>query len=386
MLATLEIIMTKLLTLIEQKIEEFTSMRHYLHQIPELGYEEQETSAFVRKKLMEYGYEIFPSIAKTGVVALLDTGRAGKTLAFRADMDALPIKEETGLPYQSKNAGKMHACGHDGHTATLLAVAWLLQQLKSELSGKIKIIFQPAEEGGKGSLAMINEGILENPKVDAIFGYHNWPGLPEGVIAVRSGAILAGSGRFEITVHGKSGHMAMRKDNVNAVTIGARMVSQMDQICNELNPEFAVFNILSFSGGVARSDIMGVYYIASSEVLEEIKQKIGKVCKETAEAHGATVDIAFKGFHPPTINSLNETNLLLKAARHLYDQGKIKELSSCMMVAEDFSEYLQRIPGAFFLVGSGERAHSVHTSHFDFNDCIIPIAAALFCQIALESA
>ena len=191
--------MIQLLPLFKEKTEEFTSIRRHLHQIPELAYEEKETSAFVRQKLVEYGYEIQTVIAKTGVVALLDTGKPGKTIALRADMDALPIQEETGLPYQSKNKGKMHACGHDGHTTTLLAVAWLLQQIKSDLSGKIKLIFQPAEEGGKGSLAMINEGVLENPKVDAIFGYHNWPGLPEGMVALRSGTLLAGNGRFEIT-------------------------------------------------------------------------------------------------------------------------------------------------------------------------------------------
>lgn len=384
--------MIRLLSFIEQKAEDFFSIRRQLHQIPELGYEERETSSFIRKKLTEYGYESLEILAKTGIVAILDTGKPGKTLAFRADIDALPINEETGLSYQSKNTGKMHACGHDGHTATLLALAWLLQQepVKSALSGKIKLIFQPAEEGGKGSLKMIKEGVLENPQVDAIFGYHNWPGLPEGVIAARSGPILAGSGRFEVAIHGQLGHMAMRKEGVNAITTGARMVSQIDQMCDELDPKCAVLNILSFNGGSrekgmsAHSDIMGVYYVESADILEEIKQKVVKICEEIAQTHGATVDVSFKQFHPPTVNSHNETQLVLDNARLLYGGGGVRELSSCMMVAEDFSEYLQRVPGCFFLVGAGENAPSVHTSQFDFNDRIIPIVAALFAQLAIE--
>lgn len=192
---------------VKDSIKEFVpraiAIRHELHQIPELKYEEFKTSAFISSILKSYGCEVTTGIAKTGLVTVIDSGKPGKTVALRADIDALPLKENTHLSYQSQHSDRMHACGHDGHTATLLLVAQVLQEIKDQFCGKVKLIFQPAEEGGKGSLAMINDGVLEDPKVDAIFGYHNWPGLALGKVGTRAGTILVATGRFEILIRGR---------------------------------------------------------------------------------------------------------------------------------------------------------------------------------------
>lgn len=376
--------------LIKRNLPEAIEARHYLHQIPELKYEEFKTSAFIAEKLKSFGCDVSTGIGKTGIVALIDSGKPGKTVALRADMDALPIQEATNIYYRSVHEGRMHACGHDGHSATLLTVAWLLQQMKDQFIGKIKLIFQPAEEGGKGSLAMIQDGVLESPKVDAIFGYHNWPGLAEGKVGVRVGGILAGNGRIEITIHGKIAHTAMPQNAINPVTIGAKLITSLDSFRNKYNSNAAIINVTHFQGGNpsgAMSDqakIIALYYVEDEALLSKIKSDVQVMSEQISKEYHAIIKSDFFEWHSPTINTPVETELLLNIAHSYLPSEDVIELNSCKMAAEDFSEYLKRVPGCFFLIGAGETAAPVHTTEFDFPDKIIPIAAKLLCLTAIN--
>ena len=272
----------------------------------------------------------------------------------------------------------MHACGHDGHTATLLLVARILQQIKSQLTGKIKLIFQPAEEGGKGSSAMIEGGVLEDPAVDAIFGYHNWPGLPLNAVATRIGCILAGSGRFEITLHGKRAHLADPQSTINPVIIGAGIVQEIAA----LSIPMTIINLLGFNSGdwtqgtSEQAEIVGCYFIEGKEPYLQLKHSIELIV-------GKLGSVVFHEFQSPTINTASETEMLFFAA-HTIGITNIQRLQACKMAAEDFSEYLKHVPGCYFLIGAGESAPSLHTALYDFPDEILALIAQLMVQIALE--
>ncbi len=369
-------------------LPEIIQIRHDLHKIPELAYNEIKTSAYIAKVLQEYGYEVQQNVGKTGIVAILDSGLPGPTVALRADMDALPFQENNNLPYKSIHANVMHACGHDGHCATLLAVAYILQKIKHQLKGKIKLIFQPAEEGGKGSLAMINEGALTD--VTAIFGYHNWPGLPTGIIGVKDGPILAGNGRFEISINGKIAHTSQPENAINPVIIGSIIINELEKYRIGLDNKQIIINVTHFSGGMpngAMSDsgkIIGLYYVDSPQSIEEIQKQINFMCKQIADSSGAMVKVLFTGFLSPTINTPQETLLVLNAAKKLLPDKNIQILERCMIASEDFSEYLKMVPGCFFLVGAGEKHSPVHTPQFDFNDDIIANAALVLSQSAID--
>lgn len=362
----------------KQFITDAIKIRHHLHQIPELKYEEKQTSAFIAEVLISYGYKIQEGVGGTGVVAILDSGNSGRTIAFRADIDALPITESTGVSYQSRHQGIMHACGHDGHTATLLLVSRVLQQIKSQLRGKIKLIFQPAEEGGKGSSAMIQDSVLKNPVVDAIFGYHNWPGLPLNSLATRTGCILTGSGRFEISIHGKRAHLSSPRDAINPVTIGANIVKEIEA----LSIPMTIVNLLGFNSGdwtqgtSVQTEIVGCYFVERAEAYLKLKQRIESIVGEFGS-------VAFHEFQSPTINTASETEIVFSSA-HKAGITKIQRLENCKMAAEDFSEYLKIVPGCYFLMGAGESKEALHTPLYDFPDEILAPAAQLMIQIAME--
>lgn len=373
---------------LENNMSNFIKIRHDLHQIPELAYQEIKTGAYIIKVLEDYGYEVIKNIGKTGFIAILDTHVPGETIALRADMDALPFQENNPLPYKSTHKNVMHACGHDGHCATLLAVAFVLQKIKKQLKGKIKFIFQPAEEGGKGSLAMINDGVLAN--VNAIFGYHNWPGLPVGVIGIKDGPILAGSGRFEIFIKGKTAHTSQPENAINPVILSSKIINELEKFRSTLDKTLGIINITHVNAGLdsgAMSDngkIIGLYYVDSPETIEKIKQKVHLISEDVCSSYHASVNIQFSEFLSPTINTSKETLLVLNAAKKIVDNEKIEILEKCMIASEDFSEYLKSVNGCFFLVGAGLEHSPVHTPQFDFNDQIIFNAAAVLSQSVVD--
>lgn len=376
---------------INEILPEVIQIRSKLHEIPELKYEEFKTSSLISQTLQQFGYEIQTGIGKTGIVAILDTGKPGKTIAVRADMDALPLDEPKHNKNLSQHPGVMHACGHDGHCATVLAVAYALRQIKSKLQGKVKFIFQPAEEGGKGSTAMIDAGVLKNPTVDEIYGYHNWPGLPAGLVATRVGAILVGNGSINIAIDGKPSHMAQPENAINPVIIGAELTTALNELSSNSQFKNIVLNIIAFNSGDPKKgmsnkvEIKIVYFNESENDLKNLITEIDNICTTLSNKYKTKITITPSPFHNPTINSHIEEALIHDAAKNLYGDANVLRLEKSMMAAEDFSEYLRHVPGCFFLVGTGKMTGAFHTTSFLFNDDILSVAANVFCKAIVNS-
>ncbi len=377
---------------IQSKLAEAVALRHQIHQYPELKYEEVKTAELITNTLKSYGYTPLTGIAKTGVVAVLDSGKPGKTVALRADMDALPVTETSGLTYASQRPGLMHACGHDGHVATLLLVANVLRDFTDHFTGKIKFIFQPAEEGGNGAAAMIAAGVLENPHVDAIFGYHNLPTLKKNAVFVKPGCIMAGAIFFEIFLNGRGGHGAAPELCIDPVYAGSQIIQSLQSIVSRtVSPfETVVLSITQFHAGNANNVIPetamlgGSFRFTDNELANTIQTKLEKIVHGVAESFGVKAKIEYVTVAPATINSTKEADFILAIAMELYgDAGAIK-MQRNIMATEDFSFFLQKVPGCFFLVGTGENNPYCHTPDFQFDDDIIPRAAEMLSQAALR--
>lgn len=378
--------------ILTQLLPEIIEARQKLHACPELRYEEHETAKLVTECLDRWGYDdVKTSLAKTGITTVIDSGKPGKTVALRADMDALPILEQTGLPYASKNAGKMHACGHDGHTATLLAVAGTLIHCRDLFKGKIKLLFQPAEEGGAGAAEMIKAGALENPKVDAIFGYHNMS-LPLGKIAVKSDCVFAGADFLSIKIHGKGAHAAYPEKSIDPILIGSSIVQALQAVVSRgiaaVNPvvltvtEFHAGNAINIIPEDARLTIS--LRTTSPEIRAEALQQLHNIASGVAQSFGARVTIETINDCPPTMNTAAESDLVLQTATELYGKDNIIKMKDPTMATEDFAFYLEKIPGCFFLVGNGEVNSVLHTPNYHFQDSIIPIAASVLIMSAIN--
>lgn len=376
---------------IQSLLPEIIKIRQTIHANPELKYEEHATAALVAATLKKYGYEVTEKIAGTGVSAILDSGKPGKTVALRADMDALPIVEQTGLPYSSKNPGKMHACGHDGHTATLLAVAGALKDCKEQFKGKIKFIFQPAEEGGAGAAAMIKAGILENPKVDAIFGYHNYS-IPFKKIGIRYGCLLASSDYFIIKIYGKGAHAALPSDAIDPIYAGSLIIQALQSVISRtLAPTSpAVLSITEFHAGTGmniipeEATLTGTLRTTSPEARSQAIKQLQQIVTGVAQSLSAKATVEIVSAYPATMNSYAETELVLQTARQLYGEENCMHLSDPIMATEDFAFYLEKIPGCYFVVGNDKENGVVHTATYVFQDDIIPIAAQLLAQTAIN--
>lgn len=372
--------------------QEIIEIRHAIHSYPELKYEEHETAKLVFQTLKKFGFEnITAQIAGTGVSVVLDSGKPGKTVGLRADMDALPITELTSLPYSSQNHEKMHACGHDGHTATLLAAASALKQNTDKFKGRIKFIFQPAEEGGLGALEMIKAGVLENPKVDAIFGYHNLP-FALGKIGIRSGSLMSGVDFFSIKIKGKGGHGATPHLCVDPILIGSTLVQALQSIASRFIPssEQFVLSITQFHGGTAPAVIpedvtlTGTMRTMSASIRETALQHFHKIIEGVAHSFSVQINVDITLSVPATVNTVAETKLVEQTATNLFGKNNIVQFEQPVMFAEDFSFFLEKVPGCYFFVGNGENSPGLHTPTYDFQDNIIPIAASLLAQTAVN--
>lgn len=377
--------------LIKQIFPYYQQIRRQIHENPELRYEEVKTAALVEQQLKKLQLPVQTRIGKTGVVAILDSGKPGKTVALRADMDALPIHEETNLPYQSKNSGVMHACGHDGHTATLLAVAHILSEMKSDLNGKVKFIFQPAEEGGAGAKAMIDDGVLENPTVDAIFAYHNHPGAPVGTILARNGCALYGNCSFDIYVHGTGGHAAQPEKVINPNIAIGKIISELYPYMVKLNleEEPSILAISQINSGTTRNVIpnnatmQGTIRAPSSEKLDKIKAKLDETLQSVAKETRTRIEIDYPQTCPPTICSPSETEFAMEQARKLFGENRVQIKAKPARASEDFSFFLQKVPGCYLFIGNGN-SHFCHNSLYDFNDEVMVTAVELLATIAIN--
>jgi IAA-amino acid hydrolase len=376
--------------------EWIVNLRRRIHRHPELMYEEVETSRLVRVTLDELGIPYRYPLAETGVVATLGDG-TGTCIALRADMDALPIHEQADISFRSEVDGKMHACGHDCHTAMLLGAARLLKAHESELRGTVKLIFQPAEEGGAGADRMCHEGALEGPKVERIFGLHVWPAMTTGTVAGSAGTILAAVGAFEITVKGKGGHGALPHLTIDPITCAAKIVVELQTIVSrETNPfSPTVVSVGSIRGGDAMNvipeevQLTGTFRSLSESGLALVKQRIEEIATGVAAANRCQA-ILFSTMreYPPTINDEACWFLARRAAEGLVGPDRVRAMEP-ILGGEDFAFYQQRIPGCFAFLGVSDPAwetrHGVHHPRFRVDEAALPIGTAWHVAMAMES-
>ena len=359
--------------------------RRHIHQHPELGFQEFETARLVTERLRSLGVEeIRTGIATTGVTGLIRGTKPGpgKVVLLRADMDALPIQEENDVDYKSQIAGKMHACGHDAHTAGLLGVARLLMDRRDQFSGTVKVLFQPAEEGGGGALVMINEGVLEDPKVDAAFGLHVDQGSPVGVISLRPGPALAAADRFRVVIKGKGGHGAHPHETIDPIAVGAQIVTALQMIvAREVDPtEPAVVTVGALIAGEAANvipdtaEMRGTLRSFNPDVRTQLAMRVEEIVKGVAGALRAEVDYQYNPGYPSTVNDPDMAALVREVAIEVVGEDRVVE-PPLQMGAEDFSYFLQRVPGAFFFVGSKNDERGLtwghHHPRFDIDEDVM---------------
>lgn len=374
---------------LEDRAGELVATRRHLHANPELSFEEHETASYVAGQLESWGYEVTRNVGGLGVVGRLRQGNGGRSIAIRADMDALPIQEATGLSYASTTDGKMHACGHDGHTTMLLGAAEYLARTR-HFNGTVNLIFQPAEEAGKGSgaQAMIADGLFERFPCDAIFGLHNHPGAPAGTFLMRSGPLMAAADTATITIAGRGGHASRPHLTVDPIVVAANMVMTLQTIVSRnVNPtETAVVTVGTIHGGTASNVIPESAEITvsirsfSPEVRDTLEQRVRDIASSIAGAHGASVSIDYERGYPVVINSEQETAFASEVARELVGEDKV---GICPMIpgSEDFAYFLEHKPGCFLRLGNGVDSAILHSSKYDFNDDSLTTGAAMWARL-----
>ena len=370
--------------------DEVTGWRRHLHAMPELMYDVHRTAAFVEEKLKAFGCdEVVPGLGRTGVVGIIRGNLgAGPTVGLRADMDALPLVEITGKPWASQTQGKMHACGHDGHTAMLLGAAKYLAETRN-FAGSVAVIFQPAEEGGGGGKAMIEDGLMERFAIARVFGMHNMPGLPVGSFAIRPGPMLAATAEFTITVTGKGGHAAMPNLARDPLVAASQMVLALQTIvarnANPIDP--VVVSVTKFHAGDAHNvipqsaELAGTIRTLREETGELTRQRMREICEGIAAAHGVGVDVAINVNYPVTRNDPGETVFASEVAREIAGGANVDTAIDPLMGGEDFSYMLEARPGAMIFAGNGDSA-SLHNPAYDFNDELIPHGISYWVRLA----
>jgi amidohydrolase len=368
------------------------SLRRDLHRIPETAYTEKKTSAYVAGYLNRLALEVQTGIAQHGVVGLMKTERPGPTLMIRADMDALPLKEDTGLPFASEHEGTMHACGHDAHMAMVLGTATVLDKIKNELAGDIKFLFQPAEEGPGGAKPMIEAGVMEYPKVDYSIGCHVWPEIPEGTIGVRPGPFMAAMDRFDIKIKGKGGHGAMPHLCVDALEVGTQVVNALQRIVSRhMDPlEPTVVTVGTFHAGTAfniiptEAELSGTSRTFNPDIWNTWESRIGKVVRGVCESMGTDFELKYNQGYPATINDDAMAEVVRRCAEKVVGADRVV-IPEKTMGGEDFAFYLQKSKGCFFALGVGrEGTVPVHNPKFDFNEDVLPVGVETYCRIGLE--
>lgn len=370
--------------------EEVAGWRRHLHENPEILYDVHETAAFVADKLRSFGCDVVETgIGRTGVVGLIK-GRQGDgpVVGFRADMDALPIVETSGKPWASRTSGKAHSCGHDGHTAMLLGAAQHLAETRN-FKGSVAVIFQPAEEGGAGALAMIEDGFLEKYDIREVYGMHNAPGLPLGQFAIRKGSVMAAADTFEITVHGRGSHAAQPHLSIDPVLAAGYIVVGLQSIVSrETDPlKSLVVTVASIHGGGANNVIpdtvkmTGTVRTLLPETRDFAERRLKELVQATALAHGATAEVMYRRGYPVTFNHDAETDFAAGVAGRIGGPNSVDMGMAPHMGAEDFSYMLERRPGAFIFIGNGDTA-SLHNPAYDFNDEALPYGISYWVTLA----
>jgi amidohydrolase len=376
--------------------EDLTRIRRDIHQHPELCYQEQRTSDLIANQLTAWGIPVIRGLGKTGVVGIVQNGDSKRAVGLRADIDALPMTEKNTFPHASSYTGRMHACGHDGHTAMLLAAAQHLSRYRN-FDGTVYLVFQPAEEGGGGARAMIDDGLFERCPMDAIFGAHNWPGMPAGTFALAPGPVFASSNEFKITLRGKGAHAAMPHLGLDPVPAAAQLITAFQTIINRNKRpiDTGVISVTIVKAGEATNvipdsvELQGTVRTFTVEVLDLIERRMRELTHGLAGAFELEADFGFHRNYPPTVNHVAETAFVERALR---DMGATVQPFEPTMGAEDFSFFLQAKPGCYFLIGNGDGAHRVgghglgpctlHNPSYDFNDALIPVGGTMWVRLA----
>jgi amidohydrolase len=384
--------------LVKSVEDEVIEMRRHLHQLPELSGEEFETSSFVQHQLSEAGIPFKTGYAKTGVLGIIRGDKTGGTVALRADMDALPIQEESDLAYKSKAEGIMHACGHDAHTAMLIAAGKVLNQIKSELSGTVLLVFQPSEENAPagGSQLMMEDGVFDEYRPDVIFGQHVWPDLPAGEAGVLEREIMGASDRFKITIKGSGGHASMPHQSNDAIIIANNLITQLQTIVSRnTDPlDSAVLTIGKIEGGYRYNVIAdqvtleGTIRTFKTKVKEMVKSRLYTITEGIEKSFGADVHVDYSDGYPATVNTPEWSDLVRSSAEKVLGKGSVPKVSPSLG-GEDFSRFLQRYPGAFYWLGTSapepESQYPLHDPRFTLNEDALPKGVNLLVQLALDS-
>ena len=370
--------------------QEMTAWRRDIHAHPELGFEESRTAEVVAARLEEFGMEVHRGIGKTGVVGVLRAGSAARTIGLRADMDALPIIEANTFAHRSTHDGRMHACGHDGHTTMLLGAAKYLAQTRA-FDGTVHFIFQPAEEGLGGAQAMIADGLFERFPCESVFGMHNRPGLPLGKFAVRGGPMMAGGAYFDIHVTGRGAHGARPESGIDPVLVASHIsVALQSIVSRNVRPlDAAVVSVTKIHGGDAynvipqTAQLSGTARAFTREVMAQIESGMRRIARGTAEAFGATAEVDFRINFAPTVNDVAEAEFAAAICAEVAGEENVNRNPNLIVASEDFSFMLEKVPGCYFNIGNGagEGACEVHNPSYDFNDGALALGASVFARI-----
>jgi amidohydrolase len=371
--------------------DEISAWRRDIHAHPELLYDVQRTAATVADKLKSFGCdEVVTGIGRTGVVGVIRGAKgagSGRVIGLRADMDALPIEEANDVPYKSTVPGKMHACGHDGHTAMLLGAARYLTETRN-FAGTAVVIFQPAEEGGAGGKAMVQDGLMDRFRIEEVYGMHNYPGLPVGEFALRSGPLMAAADRLTIEIEGRGGHAARPHIAVDTVLVGAQIINQIQSIVSRnVDPlHAAVVSITVFQAGSTDNVIpqtallRGTARSLTPEIRDLLERRLHEVVTGTAQLYGATAKLTYKRDYPVTRNHERQTAFAASVAAQVVGSQHVDDHAAPVMGAEDFSFMLEARPGAFIFVGNGDTA-GLHHPAYDFNDDVIPVGTSYWVKL-----
>ncbi|WP_303786264.1 M20 aminoacylase family protein [Azovibrio restrictus] len=374
-------------------LAELAALRRDIHAHPELAFHEDRTADIVARELERYGLEVHTGLARTGVVGVLRAGSGRRMIGLRADMDALPLTELNEFPHHSRHPGRMHACGHDGHTAMLLGAARYLAE-HPDFDGTVVFIFQPAEEAEGGAAVMIEEGLFEKFPVESVYGLHNWPGIPVGEMAIMPGPVMAGTCGFEITVRGHGCHAAMPHQGVDTIVAASHLVQALQTVtARNLHPcEAAVVSVTQFHSGSAwniipeEAVLRGTIRSFKPEVQELVERSIERLCSGVASAHGAQIGVTFDHRYPATVNTAPETEACRRAARSFLGEDRVQTDALPSMGAEDFAYMLREKPGCYVWLGNGPGTGgcTLHNPHYDFNDDALPVGITYWVKLVQE--
>lgn len=389
----------KLIDPIVHSQSELQEIRRDLHAHPELSFQEERTAEVVAKKLGDWDIPVVRGLGGTGVVGVIKGGNKDRAIGLRADMDALPVQETNRFAHASRHAGRMHACGHDGHTAMLLGAAHYLSRHR-DFDGTVYVIFQPAEEGGGGAKRMMDDGLFERCPMEAVFGMHNWPGAPVGSFGVTAGPMMASSNEFEVVVKGKGAHAAQPHKGIDPIMVAIQIAQSWQSIVSRnSNPlDATVLSITQIHAGSAtnaipdEANLIGTVRTFSTPALDLIERRMREIAEHTAAAFGASVEFRFLRNYPPLINHAKETAFAVEVMQSIVGKENVNTQVEPTMGAEDFAFMLQKKPGCYVFIGNGEGEHreaghglgpcNLHNPSYDFNDALLPIGATYWVKLA----